>query len=410
MQRLKREEEERRRREEEEHVRKINDPKDWPELSPAKRVAASADSGLLATANGDRPLAGEASAHFPENNPGMKSNSRKWPSLEVNNGDGEKQMVNAEKSKSNQTESAAAAGTKEERGAVPKRPQRLTSRCRRPSPPPPPPQEQQQPENHRDEQARAWPFEIDHERYQYIAKAILELEGNGAKNREAYDNPCHVETTQVMESPAASSAFYTPAATPDRQSATPPAFSRNTQLDTEVHHIAGLLTQHSLKDLLVNAETQGSLLGEYSILPQLSQYTPPESPEVQDDRSSYNRRYGHLFYRDNLPYKFFNAVQPDRTRDKCYGGLWTHFGDGNGALNGFTENLLEQTMRIKVREEDERQDGSSHWLDQVQRRRGMAHACHAWGNYEPYSPIGNRSNSPDFYFNDGDDYHQLLDF
>lgn len=287
----------------------------------------------------------------------------------------------------------------------------------------------------------------------------MDLQSNGAKNRETYDNPCHMETTQVTvgadnsilatanrdhplagksishfpenymglkvnskewPSPAASSPFYTPAATPDRQSATPPAFSRNTQLDTEVDHLAGLLTQHSLKDLMVNqelaeAKNQGSLLGEYhsttSIVPQQSQYTPPESPEVQDDRTSYNRRYGHLFYKGSLPYKFFDGLHPDRNRDKRYGGLWTHFGDGNGALNGFTENLLEQTMRIKVREEDEREDGSSHWLDQVKRRLGRGHFCHAWGNYDPYSPNGNRSGSPEFYFGDnGGDYHHLLDF
>ena len=253
----------------------------------------------------------------------------------------------------------------------------------------------------------SWIYDNDRERYQYIDQAKMVLESNRAMIvRDEYESnefpPLQQSQRTTFKasnekkfwsSPATSNPYYTPAATPERDTFTPPTASfQNMQINTNAANLADLLTRHSLQDLMVNGENM------------MNQYTPPESPEVQDDRESYNRRYGHLFYKDGVPYKFFDAVHADKKRN-AFGALWTQYGNTNGALNGFTVSPLEHTMGVNLTE-DWRDEPNSYWNDLSARRRGRGTARHAWGDYHPLEPSGNRDESYTPMPDDGD--HQLL--
>ena len=138
---------------------------------------------------------------------------------------------------------------------------------------------------------------------------------------------------------------------------------------------------------LSNQEVQE--LAESGILGR--QYTPPESPEVQDDRDSYNREYGHLFYKDGVPYKFYDAEHPDK-KQNGFGGLTSQYGNRNGALNGFTVSPLELTMRAQIAVEwgDE---PNRYWNDLAKKRLGKGNVSQAWGDYDPMNPSLNRPES-----------------
>lgn len=400
-------EEEQSLREEEELVRKINDPKDWPELSPSpvKRVdKKKTDNRVPVIENGEDPMAGKSNSHVPEQQPSMKVNSKEWPSLAVQapvdatESNDEGQRVNEAQIPPENNKSSEPTPTAKEESALPKRQQRLTSRCRRPSPPP-----QQLVANYEEHWARTSSlYDMDKERYQYIAQALMDLESNRAKIRDEYEYECEFpqyKNTTFTDSPTPNNPYNTPAATPERQTTTPPTYFQDPQLNTDVNNLADLLAQYSLKDLVANQE-----LAESARLQ--GQYTPPESPEVQDDRDSYNRRYGHLFYRDGVPYKFFDAVHPDKKRERGYGGLRTQFGNRNAALNGFTVCPLEQTMGTKVTKEwgDE---PTHYWNDLINRRRGNGNVGHAWGDYDANAPSRNRPGSDSPAVFDDCDHHLL---
>ena len=431
------EEEELSRREEEEHVRKINDPKDWPELSPSpvrtlRRVDKKKTDNRVPVIEerGDDPMAGKSTSHFPEQNQSMKVNSKEWPTLEgralvdATNINDEIQMVKETQGpqENNKSNEPTPIPKEETETPVQKREQRLSSRCRRPSPPP-----QQLVANYEEHWAQKiqsekqlkttedhWArtsslYDIDKERYQYIAQALLVLESNRAKIRDEYDLPQYEKNMPFADSPTPNNPYYTPAATPERQTTTPPTYFQEQQLNTDVGNLADLLARHSLKDLMANRELadSGNLgrMPEHLLLNNMGgQYTPPESPEVQDDRESYNRQYGHLFYRDGVPYKFFDAVHPDKKRNG-FGGLLSQYGNRNGALNGFTVCPLEHTTRVKLTKEwgDE---PNRYWNDLAMRRRGRGNVTHAWGDYDPKAPIGNCPESYSPAPDDGD--HHLL--
>ena len=429
------EEDELRRLEQEEHFRRINDPKDWPELSPSpvktrKRVdKTKTDNSIPVIENGEVLTAWKSPSPLSKQHPSNKVTTKELPTPAImalvddtnsntdtddtlihtvkkvqvdatsSNTDTDDTLVHVENKVQGPPENNKSSEPTKEEMPVPRRQQRLTSRCRRTSPPP-----QQLVADYEAHWERTSSlYDADKERYQYIAQAMLDLESNRAKIRDEYDLPQYEKTpfTDLPSPniPPPSNPFYTPAATPERQTTTPETYFQDQPRNTDANNLADLLAQYSLKDLMANQE-----LAVSADIGAGGQYTPPESPEVQDDRDSYNRQYGHLFYRDGVPYKFFDAVHPDKKRNR-FGALWTQYGNRNGALNGFVECPLEHTTRMKLTKEmgDE---PTRYWTDLAKRRRGKGNVRHAWGDYDPKAPSGNRPESDSPAPDDG--YHHLL--
>ena len=458
--------EEARRREEEEQVKEMNDPKNWPELSPSpnrtlkrsggkktfnrrslspKAAHSCLNSSLSPVKeNSGDPISVISNPHSQEQpqkrkitfsdtvNPWV--NSKVWsPEARALVDATNTQMANQPQHPPENWKTRDPASVEREEKTPPVQPQRqprLSSRLRRESPSTaeqvkdmsPPTQHlladyeehwsrKIQSENQRQGteehlEYTSWIYEDDRERYQYIDQAKMVLESNRAKIvRDEYESnefpPLHQPRTtfkasnekEFSSSPAASNPYYTPAATPERDTFTPPTTSfQDLQINTNATNLSDLLSRYSLQDLMTNGENL------------VNQYTPPESPEVQDDRESYNRRYGHLFYKDGVPYKFFDAVHADKKR-KDFGALWTQYGNTNGALNGFTVSPLEHTMGVNLTEEW-RDEPHQYWNDLAARRRGKGTVRHAWGDYHPLEPSGNRAESYTPMPDDGD--HQLL--
>ena len=460
-----RKEEEARRREEEEQVKEMNDPKNWPELSPSpvrtlKRSAGkktfnrrslspkAAHSCLNSSLspvkeNSGDPMSEKSNSHWQEQPQKRKATfsdtvnpwvySKVWsPEARALVDTTNTQIANQPQDPPENWKTRDPAPVEKEDKTPPVQPQRqprLSSRLRRESPSTEQVKEMSPPTQHlladyeenwsrqiQSENQRkgteehleytSWIYEDDRERYQYIPQAMTVLESNRAKivrdEHDSYEFPPLQQSRTTFKasneqkfwsSPAQTNPYYTPAATPERDTFTPPTTSfQDLQINTNAANLADLLSRQSLQDLMVNGENT------------MNQYTPPESPEVQDDRESYNRRYGHLFYKDGVPYKFFDAVHPDKKRN-AFGALWTQYGNTNGALNGFTVSPLEHTMGVNLTEEW-RDEPNQYWNDLAVRRRGRGTVHHAWGDYHPLQPSGNRAESHTPMPDDGD--HQLL--